>query len=123
MKKVKYYYSNAVHVRLLPIFTDAEGQPLFIPESKPIKRKALPRVTVSAVLDSETDTLSFGVAVCSPKDLFKKSIGRELSYKRAIESPECVVRLVKKNRTREISKKYANQLINQYLGKYVQSDV
>lgn len=120
MKKVKYYYSNVVHVRLFPVFTDAEGQPVFMSDSKPIKSKALPRITVSAVLDTETDTINFGVAVCSPKDLFKKSIGRELSYKRAVESPECTVKIVKKNRVREISKRYATQLINQYLGKYVQ---
>ena len=123
MKKVKYYYSDAIHVRLLPVFTDAEGQPLFIPDSKAVTRKPLPRITVAAVLDTDTDTLNFGVAICSPKDLFKKSVGRELALSRAEEKPEVTVKVTKRNRTREISKRYANQLINQYLYRNVQSSI
>ena len=65
----------------------------------------------------------FGSAVCSPADVFKKSIGRDIAYKRAMEFPEITIRLTRRNRIREISKRYANQLISLHLNKYVQSEI
>ena len=49
MKKVKYYYSEAVHIRLMPVVTGTEGDPLYILGSKPVKVKAVPRITVATV--------------------------------------------------------------------------
>lgn len=31
MKKVKYYYSVPVHIRTMPVVTDANGNPVYIP--------------------------------------------------------------------------------------------
>lgn len=119
MKKVKYYYSEAVNVRKLPVYTDAEGNVLFISEKEPSDVKKLPRVTVAAVYDDITNTMSFGAAICSPKDTFKKSIGRDLAYERATTSPEVIVKIIKRNRTRETSRRYSEELIQSKLKKYV----
>ena len=123
MKKIKYYYSEAVHLRTLPVVTNAEGVPMYIPDSKPIKIKNLPRITIAAVWDTKTDRMTFGTSICAPNDTFKKSVGREIALKRAIEFPEVTVRLTKKNRIREVSRRYANQLISQHLNKHVQAEV
>lgn len=123
MKKVKYYYSEAVHLRTMNVLTNAEGDPIYIPDAKPIKVKVLPRITVAAIWDTKTDRITFASAICSPKDLFKKSIGREVAYKRATEFPEVSIRLAKRSKIRDISKRYANQLISQHLNKYVRTEV
>lgn len=122
MKKVKYYYSEPVHLRTMNVLTDAEGNPIYIPDAKPVKVKSLPRITVAAVWDTKTDKMTFGSAICAPADVFKKSIGRDVALKRANEFPEVIVRLTKRNKIREISKRYANQLISQHLSKYVCTD-
>lgn len=123
MKKVKYYYSEAVHVRTMSVITDAEGNPMYIPDTKPFKVKNLPRITIAAIWDTKENKMTFGSAICAPSDVFKKSIGREVAFKRATEFPEIIVRLTKKNKIREVSKRYANQLISQHLHKYVRSEV
>lgn len=123
MQKVKFYYSKPVHMRTMQVITDAEGNPIFIPDSKPLKVKPLPRITVAAIWDTKTDKMYFGSAICSPKDAFKKSTGREVALKRATDFPEITVQLTKRNRIREISKRYANQLISQHFNKYVYSEI
>ena len=123
MKKVKYYYSEAVHIRLMPVATDAEGDPLYILGSKPVKVKVIPRITVATVWDTKTDTMTFGTAICSPKDTFVKAVGRDIALKCATVKPEITVKLTKKNKVRETSKRYANQLISQHLEKYVFTEV
>lgn len=117
MKTVKYYYSKAVHLRKLPVVTDEEGNALFLYEKSEPLIKKLPRITVASVYDPINNSMKFGVAVCSPKDTFKKSIGRELALKRAQESASVVI--VKYNKVREVSTRYANELIDRYLSKYV----
>lgn len=123
MKKVKYYYSQPVHLRTMAVITDAEGTPLYIPDSKPIKVKTLPRITVAVIWDTKENRMTFGTAVCAPNDIFKKSIGREVALKRASGFPEITIRLAKRNKIREISKRYANELISQHLHKYVRTKV
>lgn len=123
MKKIKFYYSEPVHLRTMSVITDAEGTPLYIPDSKPIKVKNLPRITVAAIWDTKEDRMTFGSAICAPGDTFKKSIGREVATKRALDFPEITIRLTKRNRIREVSKRYAQQLISQHLNKYVRTDI
>lgn len=113
MKTVKYYYSKAIHVRYVPCITDDQGEVVFLLERNVAPAKRLPRVTVASVYDNEKNSMSFGVAICSPKDVFKKSEGRKLAYQRAIESPNCIVSPLRRGKTRYISKKYANSLIEQ----------
>lgn len=115
MNKTKYYYSEAVHLRLLPVYTDAEGNPLFIDETRKPVIKTVPRVTVASVLEPETNVLSFGVAVCSDKDMFNKEIGRGLALDRAMNKPCLKLTVTRKDKISKVSKKYADQLIDQYL--------
>ena len=91
MKKIKYYYSEAIHVRLMPVATDAEGEPLYILKNKTVKVKNIPRDTVAAIWDTKTDTMTFGTAICAPKDTFKKSVGREIALKCATVKPEIII--------------------------------
>lgn len=119
MEKVKFYYSTPVHIRTINIFTDAEGNPMYIPDCKPLNVKPVPRITVATIWNTEDNTMRFGVSVCSPKDTFKKEIGRDLAYNRAKDSAEISIKLTKRNKIRDISKRYANELISQYLKKYV----
>lgn len=137
MKTVKFYYSKPVHVRLAPIFTDVQGRPLyitsslketldeqahmFLPSSTSVVRK-MPRVVVASVYDADTNSMSFGVATCSPKDTFNKEIGRNLAEERARNNPKLkIVGIKRRSAVRQISKKYANQLISEILGFNVQS--
>lgn len=115
MNKTKYYYSEAVHLRLLPVYTDAEGNPLFIDETRKPIIKTVPRVTVASVLEPETNCLSFGVSVCSEKDVFSKEIGRGLALDRAMNNPCLKVYVTRKDKISKISKQYAEELVDQYL--------
>lgn len=119
MKKIKYYYSNAVHLRTIQVVTDAEGNPLFIPDVKPLASKKLPRVTVASVWYPEERKMVFGSSICAPMDNFKKSVGRELALKRALEFPEIIIKITSRNRISDISKRYADQLISQHSRKNV----
>ena len=123
MKKVKYYYSTPVHIRTIPVVTDAQGIPVYIPNAEPITVKALPRIAVAAIWDTVTNRMTFGSAVCSPKDTFIKIVGRDIAYKRALEKPEATVLITKKNRISSVSKRYAQQIIDGHLAKYVQSNI
>ena len=91
MKTVKYYYSAPVHVRHIPVLTDDEGNVLFVYDKVEPMVKRVPRITVASVYDPVENKMTFGAAVCSPKDTFKKSIGREIAEKRARQFPEITV--------------------------------
>ena len=125
MKTVKYYYSKPVHVRTIPVMTDAQGQPLYIFNDKSISQviRTVPRITVASIYDPITNTMAFGVAVCSPKDVFKKSIGRKLAEDRARIKPAVKIAGIKPGRIRSVSKRYANELIGSYISKDVQFDL
>lgn len=125
MKTVKYYYSKPVHVRLIPVMTDSQGEISFVmPTTSQIVR-TLPRVVVASVYNPDDNTMSFGVSICSPKDTFKKSIGRKLAEDRARIKPNVKVKLTNSKRgyIRSVSKRYANQLIAEYLEKDVHFDL
>lgn len=123
MKTVKYYYSAPVHLRHIPVLTDDEGNVLFVYEKVEPKAKRIPRITVASVYDPIENKMTFGAAICSPKDAFKKSVGREIAEKRARQFPEITVVAIPRRKIREVSKKYANDLIERHLSKYVQFDI
>lgn len=117
MEIVKFYYSKALHIRKLPVLTDNEGKVVMLYEkSQPIVAK-LPRITVAAVYNTETNVMKFGVAVCSTKDVFRKKLGRQIAEGRARKSKNSVIAL--KGKVREVSTKHANELISNCLSKYV----
>lgn len=122
MKEVKYYYSKPVHVRTLPVITDDNGEVIYIMDKVSVKSKKVPRVTVASVYDTDTNRMTFGVAVCSPKDVFEKKIGREIALKRAEESTNAVI-VTKRRKIRETSRTHANELIANALSRYVHIDL
>lgn len=122
MKTVKFYYSKPVHVRLIPVMTDSQGEINFVFNSVSQIVRILPRVTVASVYDPITNTMSFGVSVCSPKDTFKKSIGRKLAEDRARIKPVVKVCGIKRGSVRKVSRNYANKLISEYISKDVRFD-
>ena len=65
----------------------------------------------------------FGVAICSPKDVFKKTIGRKLAEDRARIKPALTVKGIKRGCIRSVSKRYANELISSSLSKDVQFEL
>lgn len=119
MKTVKYYYSKPVHLRRLPVLTDDEGNVLFVYDKVDPTVKKIPRITVASVYDPLSNTMTFGVATCSPKDMFSKKVGRELAEARAKEHPEVTVKAIRRGKVREVSTRYANELIERHLSKYV----
>lgn len=122
MKTVKYYYSAPVHIRRIPVLTDDEGNVLFIYDKIDPSVKRVPRITVASVYDPIDNKMTFGAAICSPKDTFKKSIGREIAEKRARQFPEVTVVAIDRRKIREVSQRYANDLIERHLSKYIQFD-
>ena len=125
MKTVKFYYSKPVHVRLIPVMTDSQGEVNFVMSTVSQIVRTLPRITVASVYDPIDNTMSFGVSICSPKDTFKKSVGRKLAEDRARIKPNVKVKLTSRKRDyiRRISKKYSNDLISEYLSKDVHFDL
>ena len=123
MKTVKYYYSAPVHVRHIPVLTDDEGNVLFVYDKVEPMVKRVPRITVASVYDPVENKMTFGAAVCSPKDTFKKSIGREIAEKRARQFPEITIVGINRRKIREVSKRYSNDLIERHLAKYVRFEV
>lgn len=119
MKTVKYYYSAPVHIRRIPVLTDDEGKVLFVYDRVEPSVKRVPRITVASVYDPVANKMTFGAAVCSPKDTFKKSVGREIAEKRARQFPEVTICNIKRGKIREVSKRYANDLIEKHLANYV----
>lgn len=119
MKTVKFYYSTAIHLRHVPVITDAEGKVMFIYDQIEPTVKVIPRITVASVYDPIANKMTFGAAICSPKDTFKKQIGREIAEKRARQFPEITICGIKRGKIREVSKKYANDLLHKHLSKYV----
>ena len=118
MKVVKYYYSKCHYLSYCPIVTDANGEPLFIINNKSAKTKRLPRVTIASIYDTETNTMTFASATCSPKDVFSKRVGRQIAFNRAVSAPEVTVVGIDCRRIRETSKDNANKLIEKHLAKY-----
>ena len=113
MKTVKYYYSKAIHVRYLPCVTDDQGEVVGYVSKNFSPARKLPRITIASVYNNEDNTMSFGMAICSPKDTFKKSVGRELAYQRALTDPACTIKDLKPHQIRKASKKYANMMMSE----------
>lgn len=97
MKNARFYYSLPLVKATVVMVEDSSFDTDNILGYYSKTRQALPRITICSVLDKETNTLSFGVALCSVKDRFVKEIGRELSYKRAIENPILTLPVTKEN--------------------------
>lgn len=96
MKKSKFYYSRPAYEVKVIATTNDEGEIVCYPiKNQKVRERS--RITICGVLDTDTNTLSFGAAVCSNKDRFVKSIGRQLSETRALNAPIVKVMCNKNN--------------------------
>lgn len=109
----KYVYSPQVYRVEKDVYVDANGNQLRATKKTTSKAVSLPRYTVCSVLVDD-DTLQFGVARCSPKDQFSKEIGRNLSYKRAINNPVCTIHVPNPLKVSEITHDVAHRLMVHY---------
>lgn len=82
MKKSRFYYGPELY-KAEVLYAPAINQVVLTNK----KTTPLPRITICGVLDTETNVLSFGAAVCSSKDRFERKKGRELSEQRALTCP------------------------------------
>lgn len=101
MKKERYYYSTDLNVSSLEILTTNFGEIVATSDTFTELRK-IPRITICGILDTENNTMSFGVARCASKDIFEKSIGRNYAKKRAEQKPYRVVSVKKNDRISDI---------------------
>lgn len=86
MKIVKYFYSKPTFVETMVGITDENGN--YLDEVIYVRtRKPRARITVCGIFDTETKKMQIGVSRCSHKDIFLKSVGKELAYNRALTSP------------------------------------
>lgn len=95
MKHSRFYYSTPAFETRVVVTTNEIGDVVAYPLSS--KFTPRPRLTVCGTLDTETNVLSFGAAVCSGKDRFERKIGRSISEKRAAETPLIKVSVTKDN--------------------------
>jgi len=120
MKSTKYYYSRPAFVKYLKTLVDGQGNVLYISDKDVVTpTKRIPRICVASVYDHDTNTMYFGASICSPKDQFKKSVGREIAYKRALKTPMKTTRLKAGAKIRNVSVRYANEIIDKLLKEYV----
>ncbi len=104
---VRYFYGDRSPIRV-EAYHSTIGFTL-------IEEKPCPVVTVCAIFDEETGKLSMGVARCSEKDKFVKKVGRELSYNRAMNSPQLVMNLRKYDRFSDVFYDLAKMLQKRYM--------
>ena len=92
MKKVRYYYSQPMYKVNTIVLSNHRGE--FDPDKIIAYSKSwmteIPRLTICAILNTETNEMSFGVAKCNPSDSFCRAIGRDVSLKNAMENPVLV---------------------------------
>ena len=120
MRTTKYYYSRPVYVKYIRTLVDGQGEVLYVSDKEShTKLKKIPRVCVASVYDHDNNTMFFGVSICSPKDQFKKEVGRDIAYKRALKMPVKVTRIKAGAKIRNVSVRYANEIIDKILKEYV----
>lgn len=92
MLKPRYFYSEPAAIATAKVILDADGSIIGLADETTAKvTRRLPRTTICGIFDDEKKTLSFGYAKCSHKDIFNKSLGRKISYNRAIKNPLCTI--------------------------------
>lgn len=107
MKKERFYYGDDLSIADQEVVILNEQIVAF----GNIKyRKKLPRVTICGIYDDGEQTMTFGVTKCSEKDIFIKSIGRNLALKRAEESPYRVVRIQPFQKVSEVFMTHATDI-------------
>lgn len=90
MNNIRYYFSSDLKTANMEVLLGTNNTVIAM-GSFVGHIKRIPRVTICGIFDPDKKMLTFGVARCSAKDTFVRSIGRNLAYKRAITEPYKVV--------------------------------
>lgn len=90
MNNVKFYFSKDFKLANMEVFLGTNNSILAVGNiiGKP---RRVPRITICSIFDPNKKTLTFGVSRCSSKDIFVKSIGRELAFERALTNPYKII--------------------------------
>lgn len=114
MKKEKYYYSEDLHLAKMDVIINNYHK--IVATGEIGEYKSLPRVTICGVYDNEAQTMTYGVAICSEKDTFKRKIGQTISYNRAFTKPYRVVQIHPSDKISELFITHARQIECEVLG-------
>ncbi len=115
MKKEKYYYSEALYKAKMDVIVNCHRYVLN--EEDITEFKPLPRITICGIYDDKERTMTYGVAKCSSKDIFKKKIGQRISYNRAFIRPYRIVNIKPEDKISEVFIKNARDIEYEILGK------
>lgn len=90
MKTERFYYSAPLKVCNQEVIVAYDKH---IVAEGDIKGKSvnIPRITICGLIDTDAHIISFGVARCSPKDIFTREEGRNISRNRALTNPYKVI--------------------------------
>lgn len=88
METVKYYYTKPIFIFKGAYLRIDGSSEVSIPKQKMKEGK---RMTLAAILNTETNEVRFGIAVCHETDKFVKKIGQQLAEKAARENPIMIV--------------------------------
>lgn len=114
MKKEKYYYSEDLHLAKMNVVVNSNHYILSTTDA--YDYKPLPRLTICGVYDNEEHTMTYGVAICSSKDVFKRKIGQKISYDRAFIKPYRIVKINPSDKISELFINNARQIEHEILG-------
>lgn len=123
MKKERFYFTQGIKLGNLEVLVNDNGD--IVAAGNLSFKSNIPRVTICGIYDDEANTMTYGVARCSHKDVFVKKKGRELSFDRAINKPYDIVRIGKKSvsdvfieNARRIEEEVLSQMYPIKLSKY-----
>lgn len=114
MKKEKYYYSTDLHLAKMEVIVNNNHK--IIATGSISNYEPLPRVTICGIYDNEEQTMTYGVAICSKKDTFRRKIGQRISYDRAFVKPYRVVQIHPSDKISELFITHARQIEYEVLG-------
>lgn len=113
MKKERFYYGEELIISNLEVLLNKEKN--IVGTGRLNGKKGFPRISICGIYDTEANTMSFGVARCSGNDTFIKTTGRDLSRKRATESPFRVVTIHPSQKVPEVFMTHARDIENKVM--------
>ena len=117
MKKEKYYYSRPLYKANATVIVNARNQ---VENVNCISNyKPFPRLTICGIYDNEEHTMTYGIALCSERDTFRRKIGQKISYKRAFIKPYRVVNIKPEDKISDLFIRNARNIESEILGSNV----
>ena len=113
MKKERFYYGEDITLANLEVVLNQDKN--IVATGRLSYANKFPRVTICGVYDDEEQTMTYGVALCSRKDVFNKSVGRQLARQRAYQKPYKVVNIHPAYTVSETFMFYAQDIENEVM--------